>query len=504
MVSTPIGIPTSENTNLTHNQTNFSTLIKPPAPISIPLISIATGTYTQQLNQISSTGIGSPNSIYNLKSDANQDLSSFQYSNNDLPLSNDQHSSIDRISSIDRVSNIDQFSSNDQVSNIDQRSGVDQLSSIYRSSCTKQSFNLNLPSNQITNTQNILNTNEALNTNQSLIKVQSLNPIKTSNTIEFKGVNECYNIEQSSRSVPSSDNYSGLARHSDTDNYSDLIQHTYTGHLHSGQFLNSNHHLCTGQYLGSNRYLNNNNQQSNTSQSPLLNYQPSSSYQLTSQNSNQGQTFSGLYSGPQITTSPPTEVQPVSLYSEYMGNPYNVSDAEYSSNINENYVIGKKDNLFETVGLDKEGDGLNRNFNVGEIIESTNRNFERGKDFEIKSTNLETTSSSFESGKDFETNKNLETVNKNIEIADNNLESIDKNFERTGKHFLEKNYNFEGVESADNIFRSSNYFVMNATDDFIPPGSEILFGNNEIRDCFHLNEGGIPSSGKADVKTNVT
>lgn len=43
---------------------------------------------------------------------------------------------------------------------------------------------------------------------------------------------------------------------------------------------------------------------------------------------NHNHTFPVLYNNPLITTTTPLEVQPVSLYSEYVNNPYNVQTAE--------------------------------------------------------------------------------------------------------------------------------------------------------------------------------
>lgn len=58
---------------------------------------------------------------------------------------------------------------------------------------------------------------------------------------------------------------------------------------------------------------------------------------------NQGHTFPVLYSSPVITTSGPTEVQPVSLYSEYMGNPY-----ESTENVNKSDVVDNSNNVFQS------------------------------------------------------------------------------------------------------------------------------------------------------------
>lgn len=44
-----------------------------------------------------------------------------------------------------------------------------------------------------------------------------------------------------------------------------------------------------------------------------------------------GQTFPVLYNNPLITTTSPLEVQPVSLYSEYINNPYNRQSPEVAA-----------------------------------------------------------------------------------------------------------------------------------------------------------------------------
>lgn len=49
-----------------------------------------------------------------------------------------------------------------------------------------------------------------------------------------------------------------------------------------------------------------------------------------------GHTFPVLYNNPLITTTSPLEVQPVSLYSEYINNPYNRQSSEIAASDNAN------------------------------------------------------------------------------------------------------------------------------------------------------------------------
>lgn len=49
-----------------------------------------------------------------------------------------------------------------------------------------------------------------------------------------------------------------------------------------------------------------------------------------------GHTFPVLYTNPLITTTSPLEVQPVSLYSEYINNPYNNSQSSETTNLLDN------------------------------------------------------------------------------------------------------------------------------------------------------------------------
>ncbi|RZC32907.1 Sec7 domain containing protein [Asbolus verrucosus] len=118
---------------------------------------------------------------------------------------------------------------------------------------------------------------------------------------------------------------------------------------------------------------------------------------------NQPHTFPVLYNSPVITTAAPTEIQPVSIYAEYMGNPYNITEG--AKDIDENAI-------------------------------------------------------------------HLLDVNKNNDLVEE-----------------------DNPNNNTNVFQSSNYFSTDSGPDFIPPGSEILFGTEQ--GCFT-----IPACTNNDIRTS--
>lgn len=117
--------------------------------------------------------------------------------------------------------------------------------------------------------------------------------------------------------------------------------------------------------------------------------------------------FPILYNGPfPPSTSTTSEVQPVSLYSEYLGNPYNSVTSTEQSVVKEN------------------ADNANSNLDDGQQFVSTNT----------------------------EINRNSNINNSTNNITENNNSTI--------------------------FFQSSNYFSNVSNTNFIPVGSEVLFGVN--------------------------
>lgn len=134
-------------------------------------------------------------------------------------------------------------------------------------------------------------------------------------------------------------------------------------------------------------------------------------------------TFPVLYNQQPVVpaTTPPTEVQPMSLYAEYMGNPYNVTPVENFRLENENKVgeVGNQTNETQPPSIPTDTSNLTSNDNdVGRTVTNNNNaDFDR--------------------------------------VANNN-----------------------GV--AASYFQSSNYFS-SQIDATIPPGSEILYATQGIR-----------------------
>ncbi|KAK9887809.1 hypothetical protein WA026_000124 [Henosepilachna vigintioctopunctata] len=93
--------------------------------------------------------------------------------------------------------------------------------------------------------------------------------------------------------------------------------------------------------------------------------------------SGQQHTFPVLYNQQPIVpaTTPPTEVQPLSLYAEYMGNPYNITPAENYRHIeNDNqYDESKQNTVLDTSGMSNDND-VCRSINT---VENNNPEFER-------------------------------------------------------------------------------------------------------------------------------
>lgn len=128
---------------------------------------------------------------------------------------------------------------------------------------------------------------------------------------------------------------------------------------------------------------------------------------------NQTHTFPVLYNNPLITTTSPLEVQPVSLYSEYIDNPYNAVTSLEANNSD--------------------------NANISEQTAPVADVNALWAQYLYQKQNLQYQS-------DLDSNKNVNESS--VQHIDNKLKS--------------------------DVFKSSNYFSMEAG--AIPPGSEILFG----------------------------
>lgn len=136
--------------------------------------------------------------------------------------------------------------------------------------------------------------------------------------------------------------------------------------------------------------------------------------------SQQSHSFPILYNGPfPPTTSTTSEVQPVSLYSEYLGNPYNTTSVPQNT-------ITETPPLVETEIVVDSGVSSN-------IISDLNSSHQI-------------------------TNSNID-MNRN---SSNNINS---------SNFIENN-------NSTIFFQSSNYFNSGSSSNVIPVGSEILFGVN--------------------------
>ncbi|KAJ8916109.1 hypothetical protein NQ315_004476 [Exocentrus adspersus] len=154
-------------------------------------------------------------------------------------------------------------------------------------------------------------------------------------------------------------------------------------------------------------------------------------------------TFPVLYNSPVPATSTPTEVQPVSLYAEYMGNPYNSPSPD---------VIDH---------------GINSDVN-------------------IQSIPVATTS---EGGEPYATSiGSVPATNINLDLNKNNSQPgavIGKNNNPT------------------NFFQSSNYFSNSSAPNFIPVGSEILFGVEQSNLTSNVQGKNIPITTESKTTTDV-
>lgn len=128
-------------------------------------------------------------------------------------------------------------------------------------------------------------------------------------------------------------------------------------------------------------------------------------------------TFPVLYNSPVPATAVPTEVQPVSLYAEYMGNPYNVPSPDV--------------------------------YNLGGKNEVSVENPPAAK------ANVECES-------------NAATAASSVSVTNINLD-LNKNNNHPSGAVVKSNY-------TTNFFQSSNYFGNSTAASCIPAGSEILFG----------------------------
>ncbi|KAJ8926524.1 hypothetical protein NQ314_021126 [Rhamnusium bicolor] len=154
-------------------------------------------------------------------------------------------------------------------------------------------------------------------------------------------------------------------------------------------------------------------------------------------------TFPVLYNSPMIPSTTTTEIQPVSLYAEYMGNPYNVPTPDVYNLETQNEV------------------------NVENVS--------------VSNSNLECESHSIVKDivSDVITNVNLD-VNKNNSQA--SCEVIQNN-------------------NPTNFFQSSNYFSNTSTASYIPVGSEILFGIEQNNS--NIQGINIPITTNTEAKTTT-
>ena len=150
-------------------------------------------------------------------------------------------------------------------------------------------------------------------------------------------------------------------------------------------------------------------------------------------------TFPVLYNSPMIPSTTPTEVQPVSLYAEYMGNPYNVPSPDVY-------------NLEAT----HEGNLENVSVSVSESYSAVNDTVSHA----VTNVNLDA---------------NRNNSQANSEVTQNN--------------------------NPTNFFQSSNYFNNTTTASYIPVGSEILFGLEQ--NMSNLQGIDIPITTVSETKTTT-
>lgn len=188
-----------------------------------------------------------------------------------------------------------------------------------------------------------------------------------------------------------------------------------------------------------------------TSTTPLVqhtvpNFQPTIPYISNMPNllvntlSSQGHTFPVLYS------QPPTEIQSISIYSEYLGNPYNnLVSRETNVNCtipNQNIIIDNQQPTPPPL----------QTTNVVDVQELDNCNINLQSNIQNSLYSL-----------DVNQQQSSEDLNRNPQSNQTTSEdSVDNNLE------VQPN-------CQTNIFQSSNYFRSDTGSDFIPPGSEILF-----------------------------
>lgn len=153
-------------------------------------------------------------------------------------------------------------------------------------------------------------------------------------------------------------------------------------------------------------------------------------------------TFPVLYNQQPVVpaTTPPTEVQPMSLYAEYMGNPYNVTPAENFKS------------------LEREKQVTHQNPDAQQRVD------------ELEQITVSETC---------QTSKvNDNDIGKTVRMR------VDNN-----------NPDFEGATNNNGVtasyFQSSNYFSSQIGKSSIPPGSEILYGTQGLKssDGIYTNSG---------------
>lgn len=174
---------------------------------------------------------------------------------------------------------------------------------------------------------------------------------------------------------------------------------------------------------------------------PTVPYMPNLPNLLVNTPSNQGHTFPVLYG------QGSAEVQPISLYSEYIGNPYN----NFASPENINCTIPNPNN----VNYDNE------QTSVSSPVQ-TSVDFQVLDNFNINSQPKNSLNTD-------ENEQPSEDLNKNTEGTPNVLEP---SYTVNSSSDVQHNYQ-------TSIFQSSNYFCPDSSAEFIPPGSEMLFTSEQ-------------------------
>lgn len=252
----------------------------------------------------------------------------------------------------------------------------------------------------------------------------------------------------------------------------------------------------------------------NSTAPALPSYQPTLPYMpniLTNVPNNQGHTFPVLYNNPPVTTTP-KEVQPISLYSEYMGNPYNIA-APLTQKINENCILNQQNypsaqpynlpptqpysasppnnpSLLQNVSTTQTSSQLPQQTPSQTINQNILPNAQYSNNSNDFLQNMTTPiSTSF-----------LQNVNEKSECDPSSqsvpIGDVNKN-EHTTTNILTQT-------ASPNVFQSSNYFTMSGNQNF--PGSEILFGSPEKANILNNSNVGqvinIPMYSEAEVKTS--